>query len=88
MNRFLLFLTFSLVAFARLGHSQVATTSLIGSVQSDESKPLPGAAITVIHVPSGMRHAAASDGSGQFIIPNLLVGGPYGMQVGEGGYRP
>ena len=88
MNRFLLFLTFSLVAFARLGHSQVATTSLIGSVQSDESKPLPGAAITVIHVPSGMRHAAASDGSGQFIIPNLLVGGPYVMQVGEGGYRP
>ena len=88
MNRFLSFLTFSLVALVPLGHAQVATTSLIGRVQSDESKPLPGAAITVIHVPSGVRHAAASDGSGQFIIPNLLVGGPYVMQVGEGGYRP
>ncbi|GAA3957940.1 hypothetical protein GCM10022407_01620 [Hymenobacter antarcticus] len=77
-----------LLAFAHLAHAQAATTSLSGSVQSDENKPLPGAAVTVIHVPSGVRHAAASDGSGRFVIPNLPVGGPYVMQVGEGGYRP
>ena len=88
MNRFRFFLTFLLVATAHLGHAQVATTSMTGSVQSDENKPLPGAAVTVIHVPSGVRHAAASDGSGRFVIPNLQVGGPYVMQVGEGGYRP
>ena len=88
MNRFLTFLTLLLAVIAHLGQAQVTTTSLMGSVQSDERKPLPGAAITVIHVPSGVRHAAASDGSGQFVIPNLQVGGPYVMQIGEGGYRP
>ena len=88
MNRFFPFVTLLLAVAAHLGHAQVATTSLIGSVQSDESKPLPNAAITVIHVPSGVRHAAASDGRGQFVVPNLQVGGPYVMQVGEGGYRP
>ena len=88
MNRFFYFLAFLLAAFIHPAPAQVATTSLSGSVQSDESKPLPGAAITVIHVPSGVRHAAASDGSGQFLIPNLPVGGPYVLRVGEGGYRP
>ena len=88
MNRFFYFLAFLLAAFIHTASAQVATTSLSGSVQSDESKPLPGAAITVIHVPSGVRHAAASNGSGQFLIPNLPVGGPYVLRVGEGGYRP
>ena len=76
-----------------LGSSQAASAqspamSLMGSVQSSENQPLPGAAITVIHMPSGVRHAAASDAAGRFVIPNLMVGGPYIIQVGEGGYRP
>lgn len=68
--------------------AQNPAMSLMGSVQSNENQPLPGAAITVIHLPSGVRHAAASDATGRFVIPNLMVGGPYIIQVGEGGYRP
>ena len=41
----------------------------------------PGAAITVIHLPSGVRHAAASDATGRFVIGSLLVGGPYLIRV-------
>ena len=81
-------LVFVLALSAQRGHAQATSMSLGGSVQSDENKPLPGAAITVIHLPSGVRRAASSDGTGHFVIPNLLVGGPYLMQVGEGGYRP
>lgn len=72
-------------------HSSLAQNpamSLMGSVQSDESRPLPGAAVTVIHLPSGTRRATASDGYGRFVIPNLMAGGPYLIRVGEGGYRP
>jgi outer membrane protein OmpA-like peptidoglycan-associated protein len=76
------------VAFAFATHAQVATLSLMGNVQSEDQQALPGAAVTVIHVPSGVRHAAASDRSGRFMIPNLMVGGPYMIRVGEGGYRP
>ncbi|GAB3860834.1 hypothetical protein GCM10028822_39390 [Hymenobacter terrigena] len=62
--------------------------SVTGSVQTDSQAPLPGAAITVIHLPSGVRHAAATDAAGHFAVANLAVGGPYLIRVGEGGYRP
>ena len=68
--------------------AQTASMSLTGSVQSDTQQPLPGAAITVIHLPSGVRYAAASDATGRFAVPKLLAGGPYTIRVGEGGYRP
>ncbi|OGX89217.1 hypothetical protein BEN47_19800 [Hymenobacter lapidarius] len=62
--------------------------TLMGRVQSEDRKPLPGAAITVIHIPSGVRHATSSDGAGRFVVPNPMVGGPYLIRVGEGGYQP
>ncbi|WP_201977737.1 OmpA family protein [Hymenobacter rubidus] len=77
-----------LTSVARSGAAQTPAMSLMGSVQSEERKPLAGAAVTVVHMPSGARYAAASDASGRFVIANLLVGGPYLIQVGEGGYRP
>lgn len=67
--------------------AQTSGLSLVGSVQSASHAPLPGAAITVIHIPSGVRYAAAADASGHFAVPNLNVGGPYLIRVGEGGYR-
>jgi outer membrane protein OmpA-like peptidoglycan-associated protein len=68
--------------------TQAPGMSLMGNVQSDSQQPLPGAAITVIHMPTGTRHATASDASGRFAVANLPVGGPYLIRVGEGGYRP
>jgi outer membrane protein OmpA-like peptidoglycan-associated protein len=67
--------------------AQTSGMSLMGSVQSASHAPLPGAAVTVIHIPSGVRYAAAADASGHFAVPNLNVGGPYLIRVGEGGYR-
>jgi outer membrane protein OmpA-like peptidoglycan-associated protein len=67
--------------------AQNSGTSLVGSVQSDSQQPLPGAAITVIHMPSGAQHAVASDASGHFAVADLTLGGPYIIRVGEGGYR-
>ena len=76
MKRFFTILSLVLVPGTHLGRAQITSMSLMGSVQSDERQPLPGAAITIIHLPSGVRHAAASDGAGRFVIPNLMVGGP------------
>ncbi len=88
MTRFLLLAAFLLVLATSAGHAQGPALSLIGSVQSDERQPLAGAAITVVHVPSGVRHAAATDGTGRFEVANLVAGGPYMVRVGEGGYHP
>ena len=78
----------SLLLISQASHAQTASMSLMGSVQSDAMAPLPGAAVTIIHLPSGARHATASDGTGRFLIADLLAGGPYLIRVGEGGYRP
>ncbi|MDO7848854.1 OmpA family protein [Hymenobacter sp. M29] len=85
--RFLSLVVLQVVCAAAV-QAQVATMSLMGNVQSVDRQALPGAAVTVIHVPSGVRHAAASDRAGRFQIPNLMVGGPYLIRVGEGGYQP
>ncbi|MFC6222205.1 OmpA family protein [Hymenobacter artigasi] len=77
-----------LLGAAQPVQAQNPAMSLMGSVQSDSQAPLPGAAITVIHLPSGVRHAAATDAAGRFMVANLMVGGPYLIRVGEGGYRP
>ncbi len=88
MKFFFTVFSFLFVLSTRSGHAQVTSMSLMGSVLTDDRKPLPGAAVTVIHLPSGVRHAVASDGAGRFVIPNLMMGGPYVMQVGQGGYQP
>ncbi len=83
---FLLFLP--LFAWAtQPGHAQTAPQSLTGNVQSEAQQALGGAAVTVIHVPSGKRYSAATGSTGRFVVANLPVGGPYLMQIGEGGYR-
>ena len=77
-----------LLGTAQPAQAQNPALSLMGSVQSDLQAPLPGAAIIVIHLPSGVRHAAATDAAGRFMVPNLMAGGPYLIRIGEGGYRP
>ncbi len=62
--------------------------SLTGNVRSDDQKSVAGASITIIHLPSGARYAAASNAAGGFAITNLPAGGPYLMRVGESSYRP
>jgi outer membrane protein OmpA-like peptidoglycan-associated protein len=67
--------------------AQTATLSLNGSVQSPERRGVAQAAVTVVHLPSGIRRAAATDAEGNFTVPNLFVGGPYVVQVSQPGYR-
>ena len=88
MKRFLPLVSLTLALAAQPGRAQVATTlSVTGDVQSDDQQALPGAAVTLIHSPTGTRYAAATNAAGHFVVPNLPAGGPYLMQVGEGGYR-
>ena len=77
-----------LLGMAQPVQAQNPAMSLMGNVQSNSQAPLPGTAVTVIHLPSGVRYAAATDAAGRFMVANLMVGGPYLVQVGEGGYRP
>ena len=84
-------LFFSALALGtHLAHAQntsPSTLALTGNVQTENQQVLAGAAVTVVHVPSGTRYSAESNAAGHFAVPNLPTGGPYLMQVGDGGYK-
>ncbi|GAB3824275.1 hypothetical protein GCM10028821_03150 [Hymenobacter jeollabukensis] len=48
---------------------------------------LSKALVTVVHVPSGAKKATTTDGSGQFALSGLTVGGPYVVQVTQPGFQ-
>ncbi|MCI1188326.1 OmpA family protein [Hymenobacter sp. DH14] len=87
MKRISFLLLALLTLAAQSGQAQTTPLSLTGNVQTEAQQALSGAAVTVIHVPSGKRYSAASGSTGRFVVTNLPAGGPYLMQIGEGGYR-
>ena len=74
-----------LVAFISAGTSIYAqgntTSSISGKVNDKDNQSLPGASILAVHTPSGTRYTASTDGTGNFSISNMRVGGPYRVTV-------
>lgn len=56
-------------------------SSISGSVYDKDKQSLPGASILAVHTPSGTRYSASTDGTGNFSISNMRVGGPYTITV-------
>ncbi|MBU0941689.1 MAG: TonB-dependent receptor [Bacteroidetes bacterium] len=56
-------------------------SSISGAVYDKDKQTLPGASILAVHTPSGTRYTASTDGTGNFSISNMRVGGPYKVTV-------
>ena len=65
------------LAAAPYAHAQETTSQLSGFVVDAEGKPVAGAAVTIVHVPSGTTANVTTNASGQFMATGLRVGGPY-----------
>ena len=78
---FSLFVLLSLSVF-----SQVTTSKIQGTI-TDEAGPLFGASIVAKHLPSGTVSGAMSQDNGNYLIPNLRVGGPYTVTISFVGYK-
>src|SRR6185503_13571781 len=66
--------------------AQGVTTGTIAGVVLNMEKPVSGAAVIAIHLPSGTSYEAKSRNDGRFIFPSVRVGGPYSVTVTfEGG---
>lgn len=82
MKRWILRLTTALAAIAvaasaTIASAQVTTGSIRGLVTDKDNRPLEGARITAIHLPSGTQYIGATRADGRFVIPGMRVGGPY-----------
>ena len=83
MTRFLrLALTFALLLAPVAAFAQGVTTgSISGIVLDAQKRPVSGAVVVAIHVPSGTTYEGTSQSDGRFRIPNMRVGGPYSVVV-------
>ena len=66
---------------------QATTTSGVnGKILDPSGKPLAGATIVAVHVPSGSQYGALTNGEGFFSMQGMRPGGPYTIEVSFIGY--
>ncbi len=57
--------------------AQETTAQLNGFVVGADGQPIPGADVTIVHLPSGTSTRTTTSATGQFSVTGLRVGGPY-----------
>src|ERR1700743_3565652 len=90
MRKFLLLLLLTGITFffSKNVSAQGVTTASINGLVTDAKGFIPGATVTITHLPTGTTYSTVSRGDGRFNIPNLRVGGPYTFKVSFIGYNP
>ncbi|MES2276252.1 MAG: TonB-dependent receptor [Bacteroidota bacterium] len=90
MKKFLLLFLLFTGAFFTVSNYAIAqgvTTASINGTVSDSKETVPGATITMTHVPTGTVYSTSSRADGRFNLTNLRVGGPYTFKVSYVGYK-
>jgi len=64
----------------------VTTADINGFVQTNDGKPVVGAKVTAVHVPSGTRATGTTRANGEYNLVGLRTGGPYTVTVEGSGF--
>jgi hypothetical protein len=90
MTKYLL-LFFSLTVFtlfiSKNASAQGVTTASADGIVADSKGPIPGATVTITHLPTGTVYSNVTRADGRYNLPNLRVGGPYTFKVTYIGYK-
>jgi len=83
-------ISFLLIVFFFSFHSisvvaQITSASVAGVVLDESNKPMEGAIVEAIHVPSGTKYGSDTRKDGSFSILGMRVGGPYTVTISFGG---
>ncbi len=87
LSKFRLMLTAMLMLIAVGLNAQVTTSSMGGKVTDSSNEPIIGAAIRVIHEPSGTRYNAITNVDGRYSIQGMRAGGPYKVDISYVGFQ-
>ena len=87
LRNLLLMAVCALLAIVPAAQAQVTTGNIAGTVLAADGSALPGVSVEVVHIPTGTRYSAVTDGNGRFVIPNVRVGGPYTVTSTLEGFR-
>src|SRR5919112_904130 len=70
---------------ARPAFAQGVTTGALSGVVTDaQQKPVAGATVVALHVPSGTTYEGVTRADGRYSLPGMRVGGPYSVTVAKG----
>lgn len=73
--------------FNKNASAQGVTTASVNGLVTDSKGFIPGATVTVTHLPTGTVYSTVTRADGRFNIINLRVGGPYTFKVSFIGYK-
>jgi hypothetical protein len=68
-------------------NGQVTTASIHGTVTDPSGAVLSNATVTALNTSTGIASNQRTDSKGYYIFPNLHIGGPYTITVGEQGFQ-
>lgn len=60
--------------------AQITTSAISGHV-SDGKEPIADAVVTVVHEPTGQRYYVFTNQTGNYVINDIFVGGPYTVRI-------
>jgi Carboxypeptidase regulatory-like domain/TonB dependent receptor len=66
--------------------AQIDRTSLTGTVEDSSGRPVPGAAVSVIHLTTGLSRATVSDSQGAYTLADLPAGF-YRINIRKSGFQ-
>ena len=76
-------------AFAPLALAQgVVSAGLTGAVRDEGGKPVAGATLTAVHLPTRTTYSAVSTDTGRYHFRGMIVGGPYSLIANAAGKKP
>ncbi|MGN6374260.1 MAG: TonB-dependent receptor [Sphingomonas sp.] len=67
--------------------AQETTSSIRGTVMGDNGAPVPGATVTITHVPTNTVQTVTAGNDGTFVANGLRVGGPFSVSVSAPGFE-
>lgn len=89
MRKFLLLIFLSGITFfiSKNASAQGVTTASMSGTVSDSKGPIPGATVTLTHLPTGTVYSTITRNDGRYNLINLRVGGPYRLKITFIGYK-
>lgn len=66
--------------------AQTTSSAVNGRVTDPEGRPIAGAVVEILHVPSNTRRSVVTDDQGRYTSSGLRVGGPYKITVTKEGF--
>lgn len=67
--------------------AQVVSGGITGLVVDSGGKPVFGADVSAVHIPTGTQYRAMTRSDGRYNFRSLIVGGPYAVTVTEAGFK-